>query len=121
MFTSQISKLVLTLLFLSTASALAADDGSKALYESKCAQCHGKAGDGTGRKGKDLDPKPTDFTDAKIYTDKKKLDMTPDERMEKSISKGGKEVGESNGMKAFPDLTPEQVKGLVEYIKTFKK
>lgn len=34
----------------------------QSLYQSRCAQCHGEAGDGKGRVAAQLNPRPTDFT-----------------------------------------------------------
>ncbi len=37
-------------------------DAGKAVYERKCAHCHGSKGDGNGPGAANLDPKPRDFT-----------------------------------------------------------
>ena len=56
-------------LLLASADATAAtgwlqDPNGAALYSDECKSCHGKRGKGDGRAAKDLDPKPTDITEA---------------------------------------------------------
>lgn len=111
---------LLSLAFCSWAYSADNADAAK-LYESKCAKCHGKDGDGTGKKGRDLKPAPTDFRDPKVFSEKKKDGLEPDERLFKATKQGGPAVKQSKDMPDYPDLTDDQVKGLVEYIKTFQK
>ncbi|MGK5084193.1 cytochrome c [Bdellovibrionota bacterium FG-1] len=90
-------------------------------YAEKCAKCHGKEGKGDGRSAKKLNKTPTDFADGKAFTEKKGLDMSPEDRMIKAIKEGGPAVKQGKEMDKFDDLKPEEVKALVEYLKTFKK
>lgn len=58
-------------LLLASADATAAtewlqDPNGAAPYSEECKSCHGKRGKGNGRAAKDLDPKPTDITDAEF-------------------------------------------------------
>ncbi len=82
-----------------------------ALYTQHCAGCHGTSGKGDGPAGKYLKPTPADFAVS--------LKGKSDDWVAKSIKEGGKAVGESPVMPAFPDLSDDQVKGLVDYVKHF--
>jgi mono/diheme cytochrome c family protein len=85
-----------------------AQDAS-AIYAEKCVSCHGPQGKGDGPAGKYLNPKPNDF--AISLTDK------TDDWIAKATKGGGKAVGLSPVMPPYPDLTDDQVKALVDYIK----
>ena len=99
---------------------------AKQTYESKCLKCHGATGEGDGKSAKKLDTNPGSFADPKTWTDKKGLDMSPEERMFKAIKSGGDSVKETKEMDAYgsgtdANFTDEQVKDMVEYLKTFRK
>ena len=64
----------------------------KALYNEKCANCHGPTGHGDGPQAALLDPKPTNLSDAKY------MSTLTDEHIFKTISEGGIAVGKSNLM-----------------------
>ena len=88
--------------------SLHAQDAS-AIYAQKCFSCHGAQGKGDGPAGKYLTPKPNDF--AVSLKDKS------DDWIAKSIKGGGVAVGLSPVMPPFADLSDDQVKALVDYIK----
>ncbi len=75
------------------------------LYKSKCAMCHGADGKGSS-VGKTMGAH--DFTTAEVQ-------KMSDAELSEIIAKG------KNKMKAPTGLKPEDVKGLVAYIRTFKK
>lgn len=85
-----------------------AQDAS-AIYAQKCVSCHGAQGKGDGPAGKYLNPKPNDFTVS--------LKDKSDDWIAKSIKGGGVAVGLSPVMPPFADLSDDQVKALVDYIK----
>jgi mono/diheme cytochrome c family protein len=85
---------------------------SKALYEKSCQKCHGADGKGQTVMGKRLGAK--DYTDAKVQ------DALKDEVAVKSIKEGLKK-DDKTLMQPAADLTDDQIKGLVAYIRTFKK
>jgi len=85
-----------------------AQDAS-AIYAQKCVSCHGPQGKGDGPAGKYLNPRPNDF--AVSLKDK------TDEWIAKSIKGGGVAVGLSKVMPPYADLSDDQVKALVEYIR----
>lgn len=80
------------------------------IYETRCAACH--SADGKGKKA--INDKMPDFTDAKWQEAEK------DDALLKSIADG---KGEGKG--AMPKwsglLKPEEIKGLVAHVRTFKK
>ncbi|MGA8621335.1 MAG: cytochrome c [Candidatus Sulfotelmatobacter sp.] len=73
--------------------------------KSKCALCHGADGTGSAM-GKTLGVHDLTSADVQKMSDTELADTIPN----------GK-----NKMPAFKSLTPEQVKGLVAYIRTLKK
>ncbi len=101
------------LLTLASAGGVAhAEDvaAGKAIYDDQCAKCHGVNGDGKGRAGKALDPKPTDFTIAKF----------DDAYWIKIIKLGSKAVGKPNGMEPNPALSDQQIRDVIAFCKSFK-
>jgi cytochrome c553 len=104
-------KLILIAIIGVAAAGLQAQD-AKATYEKECAKCHGADGKGETKMGKKLGIK--DYTDAKVQAEMK------DEKAIKSVKEGLKE-GEKTLMKPAEGLTDEQIKGLVAYMRTFKK
>jgi mono/diheme cytochrome c family protein len=91
-------------------SGRAAD--AKAIWTKDCAKCHGEDGKGKTKMGEKVGVK--DYTDAKVQAD-----MT-DEKMTKAIKEGIKEDDKTK-MKAFTDLSDDEVKALVAYVRAFKK
>ena len=93
-------------------SVRAAD--AKESYDKQCAKCHGEDGKGKTKMGEKLGVK--DYTDAKVQAEMKDPDMV------KAIKEGVKEKdGDKTKMKAFADLSDDEVKSLVAYIRAFKK
>jgi cytochrome c553 len=111
---TEIMKRILTLsiaiMAVSALSAGAAD--AKATYEKDCAKCHGKDGKGQTVMGKKQGAK--DYTDAKVQADLK------DEAAIKAIKEGYKKDGKEV-MKPSEGLSDDEIKGLVAYMRTFKK
>ncbi len=91
-------------------SVKAAD--AKAIWEKDCAKCHGADGKGDTKMGKKVEVK--DLTDAKVQAELK------DEKMAKAIKEGVKD-GDKTRMKAFSDLSDDEVKALVAYVRGLKK
>ena len=91
--------------------AVQAEDG-KALYDKECAKCHGEDGKGQTKMGKKLG--------AKDYTDPKVQDALKDDAAVKAIKEGLKQ-DDKTLMKPAEGLTDDQIKGLVAYVRTFKK
>jgi high-affinity iron transporter len=91
------------------ASISAAAQDAQALFEQRCAACHGPTGMGDGPAAAALQPPPQPF--------RKALKIRDDAWIAKIISKGGPSVGLPPSMPAFSSLKDDQVKELVEYIK----
>lgn len=107
--TAQIAFSSLALILTSgVASAAPAADN----WENLCASCHGADGKGQTKSGKKL--KLRDYTDPKVQAEMK------DEDMCKAIADGVKVEGKEK-MKPFKDeITAEEIKDLVAYIRQLK-
>jgi cytochrome c553 len=92
-------------------TARAAD--AKALYEKDCAKCHGADGKGDTKMGKKMN--------AKDYTDPKVQDELKDEAAFKAIKDGLKDKEGKVVMKPAEGTSDEDIKGLVAYMRKFKK
>ena len=86
---------------------------AKANWDSLCAKCHGDDGKGQTKMGQKLGAK--DFTDAKVQADMK------DDAATKAIKEGLKDADGKTLMKPFDTLSDEEVKGLVQYVRSLKK
>jgi cytochrome c553 len=87
-------------------------EDAKALYERDCAKCHGADGNGDTKMGKKLGCK--DYTDPKVQAE------LTDEAAFKAIKEGLKK-DDKTLMKPAEGLSDEDIKGLVAYLRTFKK
>lgn len=88
-----------------------ADDNPERVWKAKCASCHGEAGDPKGKaQGEKM--KVGKIDGAKLK----------DEEAKKAITEGIKREkdGVKQEMKAYKDLKPEVVDGLVKLMKSFK-
>jgi mono/diheme cytochrome c family protein len=95
----------------STWSALAGD--AKELYEKECAKCHGTDGKGATKMGQKMGAK--DYTDAKVQ------DALKDDAAIKAIKEGFKDKEGKTLMKPSEGISDEDIKGLVAYMRKFKK
>lgn len=85
----------------------------KALYDSNCASCHGKAGLGDGVAGSQLEPKPSNLVSSAKETTASYLYFR--------ILKGGMMDPINSSMPSQEGLlTEEQIWQLVSYIETWK-
>jgi cytochrome c553 len=102
---------ILTSAYLALGTATAAD--TKANWEKQCQKCHGADGKGQTTMGKKL--RVLDYTDPanqKKFTDEEGF----------KITKEGKKQGDSTLMKAYKeDLTDQEIKDLIAYIRKFVK
>jgi cytochrome c6 len=103
--------LITCALLIAGAVSLRAAD-AKAIWTKDCAKCHAEDGKGKTKMGEKLGVK--DYTDAKVQADMK------DEKMTKAIKEGIKEEDKTK-MKAFTDLSEDEVKALVAHVRAFKK
>jgi len=108
-------KMIVLAVALGFATVLTVHAGDpKAIYAKDCAKCHGEDGKGQTKMGAKLGAK--DWTDAQVQGELK------EDVMAKSIKEGIKNAEGKIKMKAFSDtLSDEDVKGLVEMVRSFKK
>jgi cytochrome c553 len=103
--------LVLSVLAASAVSVGAAD--AKATYDKDCAKCHGADGKGNTKMGQRLGAK--DYTDPKVQAELK------DDAAFKAIKEGMKDKNGKELMKPAENLSDEDIKELVAFMRTFKK
>ncbi len=103
--------IIIALLAVPALSANAAD--AKALYEKDCAKCHGADGKGETKMGKKAGAK--DYTNAKVQEELK------DDAAFKAIKEGYKDKDGKVVMKPAEGLSDDDIKGLVAYMRKFKK
>ena len=81
-------------------------------WENQCTKCHGADGKGQTKAGRKLNVK--DYTDAKVQAEMKDPEMT------KAITDGVFVDGKEK-MKAYKaDLTADEIKDLVAFVRKFK-
>jgi cytochrome c6 len=98
-------------LVLSSLSGIAAPAAEN--WENHCAKCHGDDGKGQTKAGKKLNLK--DYTDAAVQ-----VKMT-DEEIIKAITDGVTDEKGKERMKAYKDeLSAEEIKELLTYVRKFK-
>jgi len=100
----------LAMVAMAICSARAGD--AKAAYEQDCMKCHGADGKGATKMGQKVGCK--DYTDAKVQAD------LTDAKAIKAIKEGLKD-GDKVLMKPTEGISDEDAKGLVAYMRGFKK
>ena len=86
---------------------------AKPLYEENCLKCHGADGKGDTKMGKRLNAK--DYSDPKVQAELK------DDAAVKAIKEGLKDKDGKPLMKAYDDISADDAKALVAYMRTFAK
>ncbi|HTX22449.1 MAG TPA: cytochrome c [Candidatus Aquilonibacter sp.] len=92
-----------------TASAAGAKDN----WDTLCAKCHGADGKGQTNIGKRLGVK--DYSDAQVQS------ALTDDAAFKAIKEGLKNSDGKIQMKPYSNLSDDDIKALVAYMRTFKK
>jgi len=105
--------LTITLTAFAIAALSAQAEDAKALYEKDCTKCHGADGKGQTKMGQKLAVK--DYTDAKVQAEMK------DDAAIKAIKEGLKDKDGKTLMKPAEGLSDDDIKGLVNYMRSFKK
>jgi mono/diheme cytochrome c family protein len=93
-----------------TTNAYAAD--GKTVYSDNCAKCHGDDGKGQSKMGQKVGAR--DYTDAKVqasFTDAEGV---------KAVKEGLKK-DDKTLMKPYADLSDDDVKSVIAYMRTFMK
>lgn len=107
-------KMIVFILTLSAAGALsvrAAD--AKETFNNLCAKCHGEDGKGQTKMGRKLAIK--DFTDPKVQA------LGTDDEFFKIVNEGLKNNEGRLRMKAVEGFANNEIKALVQYVRSFKK
>ena len=105
--------LVLGIAAMTVAALSARADDAKVIYGKNCARCHGADGKGDTKMGQKLG--------AKDYTDPKVQEELKDDAAFKALKEGLKGENDKTLMKPVEGLSDGDIKGLVAYIRTFKK
>lgn len=104
--------LLLTALAFGAGASLVAAAPAAENWENNCTKCHGADGKGQTKVGKKLNLK--DYTDAKVQGEMK------DDAMVKAITDGVFADGKEK-MKSFKgELSADEIKDLVAYVRKFK-
>ena len=90
----------------------------KLAYDKYCSQCHGDTGAGDGYAAPFLRPKPRDFTSGKYKIRSTPNGMLPTDGDIRRLIRVGVPY---TAMPAFPDLSEDQMIGLVYYLKSFSE
>lgn len=95
----------------------AAGPPGKAIYDQKCAACHGADGKGEGPAGAALSPVPRDFTSGKFKLRSTETGSLPtDDDLRRTIKQGVF----GTAMPAWqPFLSDAEIASVVQYVKTF--
>ncbi|HSU55923.1 MAG TPA: cytochrome c [Candidatus Dormibacteraeota bacterium] len=99
------------MLAMTAITASAAD--AKENWEKGCAKCHGADGKGDTKMGQKVGIK--DLTDAKLQSE------LTDEKAFKSIKDGMKDANGKVQMKPAENLSDDEIKALVAYVRSLKK
>jgi cytochrome c553 len=95
------------------AAALASAAEPKELWTASCARCHGADGKGQTNMGKRLNCK--DYSDASVQA------ALTDDAAFKAIKEGFKTSEGKTVMRPAQNMSDDDIKGLVAYMRTFKK
>jgi mono/diheme cytochrome c family protein len=98
----KVSFLALILVITWGSSAVRAADG-KAVFDSRCAACHGATGQGDGPGAAIFKTKPQKFTDPAFWQG------NPDQKIHQAITMGYKQMGKM-------DLSSDEIKAVTAYI-----
>jgi cytochrome c553 len=105
--------IVLAAMFGFAAAMTASAGDAKENWDKVCAKCHGPDGKGQTKMGQKLGVK--DLTDAKVQAD-----LTDDAAF-KAIKEGLKDKDGKTLMKPVEDLSDDDIKALVQHVRSFKK
>jgi cytochrome c5 len=84
----------------------------KKLFETRCFVCHGRDGKGDGPSATGLAEKPQDLTDPNWQK------SNSDDLIGVVIKDGGVAIGKTGAMPPNPDLTQDQIQGLVAFVRS---
>ena len=97
-------------LALAASTAFAADDG-KAVYEIRCAPCHGSEGSGDGPAAAAIEPKPRNFRDPSFWRGRTRTSL----RMTVEQGRPGTMMSPFKGV-----LSDAEIDEVVRYVESFR-
>ncbi|HZV35849.1 MAG TPA: cytochrome c [Verrucomicrobiae bacterium] len=106
-------KTLIVAAFLAAFCTLAHAGDSAETWEKTCAKCHGPDGKGDTKMGKKLDIK--DLTDTKFQ------ESLTDDQAFKAVKEGVKDSEGKVKMKPAEGLSDDDIKGMIAYVRKFKK
>lgn len=86
----------------------------KTLYAAHCSGCHGNEGKGDGPGSQNINPKPANHTDPQF------MGSIPDSTLFLVVRKGGSVAGKPT-MPPFPNLTDNEIKDLIAFMRSISK
>lgn len=105
--------IILTIAVTFAAAVTAPADGAKDNWDKLCSKCHGADGRGQTNLGRRLG--------SRDYSDPQVQDALKDAAIVKAVKEGLKDKDGKLLMKPTVGLSDDEVKGLVAYMRTFKK
>lgn len=105
--------IIISIVALSAALVTASAADVKETWEKTCTKCHGPDGKGQTKMGQKLGIK--DYTDAKVQGEMK------DEEAFKAVKEGLKDKEGKILMKPAEGVTDDEIKALVQHVRSFKK
>src|SRR3954454_3604057 len=105
--------LLLTIVLGFAAATAASATDAKENWDKSCAKCHGAEGKGDTKMGQKLEIK--DLTDAKVQA------AFTDDQALKALKEGLKDSDGKTRMKPAEGLTDDELKALVQHVRTLKK
>lgn len=105
--------IIISIVALSATLVTASAADVKETWEKTCTKCHGPDGKGQTKMGQKLGIK--DYTDAKVQGEMK------DEEAFKAVKEGLKDKEGKILMKPAEGVTDDEIKALVQHVRSFKK
>lgn len=87
-------------------------EAGKQLYQMRCTPCHGADGKANTPTAQALNPKPRDHTDGAY------MNTLSNEHLLKVLKNGGAAVGKSPVMPPQADLSDQQIRDVIAYVRT---
>ncbi len=121
-FVKSLSGSILALLMISPVSVVIAADG-QALYNSNgCATCHGATGNGDGAAAAAMNPKPRSFGLGDfVYDTDGDGSKGSDADLINIIKNGSAKYGGSPTMPGRADISDDNIKAIIAYIRSLKQ
>jgi mono/diheme cytochrome c family protein len=107
----RVAGVALALAFCGVSPAAADDSDGKAVYEIRCAPCHGSGGNGDGPAAAAIEPKPRNFRDPAFWNGRTRSSL----RLTVEQGRPGTMMSPFKGV-----LTDAEIDGVVRYVESFR-